>query len=306
MRRKKPRSPFPQRDGLDAARLSTPASGAWATMRDHLVDRLPVEPAEVDRLLREQRVAGPDGLVDATTPFAPRTSLWIQRDPEPEVPVPFDVDVVHRDDDVVVADKPHFLATTPRGGHITETALVRLRRELELPELSPAHRLDRATAGLVLFTARPEVRRDYQLLFQDRQVRKEYLAVAPHVPGLALPRTVRSRIVKERGVLQAREEPGEPNAETHVELLDRRGGLGLYRLVPHTGQTHQLRVHLAALGAPILGDELYPQVRQRAEDDFTEPLQLLATVLEFDDPRTGRRRRFESRRELEKWAPRPQ
>ncbi|MBK0869477.1 MAG: pseudouridylate synthase [Saccharopolyspora sp.] len=303
--RRKPRSPFPQRDGLDAVRLRTPDGGTWPTMRDHLVDRLPIAAAEVDRMLREQRVAGPGGLVDAETPFAPRTSLWMQRETAPEPPVPHSVEVLHRDADILVADKPHFLATTPRGGHITETALVRLRRELELPELSPAHRLDRMTAGLVLFTVRPDARREYQGLFQDRAVRKEYLAVARHDPQLVLPRTVRSRIVKERGVLQAQEVPGPPNSETRVELIEHRDGLGRYRLLPTTGRTHQLRVHLAALGVPIAGDDLYPQVRDRADDDFTDPLQLLASVLEFRDPRTGLLRRFETRRTLESWpAPR--
>ncbi|MEU6128089.1 pseudouridine synthase [Saccharopolyspora sp. NPDC047091] len=297
--RRKLRSPLPQRDGLDAARLRTPDAGSWATMRDHLVDRLPIPADEVDRMLREERVADRHGrFVDATTPFAPGDLLWLRREPPVEVPVPFEPEVLHRDEHLLVVDKPHFLATTPRGGHVAETALVRLRRRLELPELSPAHRLDRLTAGLVLFTVHEAARRPYQLLFQDRAVRKEYEAIAPHDPDLALPRVVRSRIEKERGVLQAREVPGPVNAETRVELVEHRDGLGRYRLRPATGRTHQLRVHLAALGVPILGDELYPAVRERAADDFTDPLRLLAKELAFDDPITGEPRRFTSRRAL--------
>ncbi|MCX2731975.1 pseudouridine synthase [Saccharopolyspora sp. NFXS83] len=297
--RRKLRSPLPQRDGLDAARMRLPDTGAWRTMRDHLVDRLPVVPEEVDRMLRERRVAAADGsFVDAGTPFAPGAFLWIQRELPVETPVPFELDVLHRDEHLLAVDKPHFLATTPRGGHVAETALVRLRRALDLPELSPAHRLDRMTAGLVLFTVHEAARREYQLLFQNRLVHKEYEAIAHHDPGRAVPAVVRSRIVKERGVLQAREVPGPVNAETRVELVEHRGAAARYRLLPATGRTHQLRVHLASLGAPIVGDDLYPAVRDRAPDDFADPLRLLAKILRFTDPITGVARHFESRRAL--------
>jgi tRNA pseudouridine32 synthase/23S rRNA pseudouridine746 synthase len=231
--------------------------------------------------------------------------VWFHRELPEEVPVPFPLHVVHRDEHIVVADKPHFLATTPRGTHVAETALARLRRELGLPTLSAAHRLDRLTAGLVLFTVRPEERGRYQTLFRDRRVRKEYEAVAPYDPRLALPRTVRSRIVKERGVPAAREVPGEPNAVTRVGLVEHRAadGLARYRLVPETGQTHQLRVHMSALGVPILGDPLYPVVTGPVPaGDFRRPLQLLARTLEFTDPVTGAEHRFRSRRVLGAWV----
>lgn len=198
--------------------------------------------------------------------------------------------MLHRDDDIVVVDKPHFLATMPRGRHVAQTALVRLRRELELPELSPVHRLDRLTAGVLLFTTRRELRGAYQTLFARRAVRKTYLARSAGVASVTLPLTVRSRIVKRRGCLQAVEEAGVPNAETLVEPL----GDGLYRLTPKTGRTHQLRVHMASLGVPIIGDPLYPKVIDVAPDDFSRPLQLLAHTLEFDDPITGTCRRFVS------------
>ena len=242
-----PVSPLPQRHGLDAVRLRTPDDGPWATMRDHLVARLPrLAAARLDAMLREGRIVGRGGAVGPHDPFRPREFLWFHRDLPVEVPVPFAVDVLHRDDDVLVVDKPHFLATIPRGRHVVETALVRLRRELDLPELSPAHRLDRVTAGVLLFVVRRERRGAYQTLFRDRRVRKTYEAVAPFDPGLTFPRTVRSRIVKERGVILAQEVPGPANAETHVELLEHRGGLARYRLTPLTGRTHQLRLHLRA------------------------------------------------------------
>jgi tRNA pseudouridine32 synthase/23S rRNA pseudouridine746 synthase len=153
-----------------------------------------------------------------------------------------------------------------------------------------------------MFIADPRVRGAYQNLFRDRQVHKEYQAVAPYLPELAGERTVRSRMVKERGVIAAREEPGEVNAVSRVELLERRGALARYRLVPLTGRTHQLRLHMSSLGAPIVGDPVYPVVLPpTAPDDFSSPLQLLATALEFTDPITGRAVRLRSRRTLDAW-----
>ncbi|KAA5834400.1 pseudouridine synthase [Saccharopolyspora hirsuta] len=301
--RRKLTSPLPQRHGVDPVRMRLPLDGRWRTVRDHLVDRIPkLAPERIDAMLSEGRIVGADGPIALDAPFVPGAFIWFHRDLPVETPVPFPIEVVHRDDHLLVVDKPHFLATTPRGGHVAETALVRLRRELDLPQLSPAHRLDRLTAGLVMFVITPQHRGAYQTLFHDRAVHKEYEAVAGFDPELQLPRTVRSRIHKQRGVLAAEEVPGEPNSETRIELVEHRGELGRYRLLPRTGRTHQLRVHLNGLGIPILGDDLYPVVRERAADDFSDPLQLLAKALEFTDPITGRRRRFESRRTLSAWA----
>ncbi|MEV1293660.1 pseudouridine synthase [Pseudonocardia sp. NPDC049635] len=296
------RSPLPPRDGLAAARLRTPPTGDWATVRDHLVARLPhVDPALIDARLAAGEIVTATGPLRPDSPFVPSTTLWLHREAPAEVDVPFPLEVLHADDDVVVVDKPHFLATIPRGSHVRQTVLVRLRHELGLPDLSPAHRLDRATAGVLLLIVRPELRGAYQTLFAAGRVAKTYEAVAPHDPGLALPRTVVSRIVKRRGLFAAVTEPGEPNAETRVERDAHRGDLARYRLFPRTGRTHQLRVHLCELGVPILGDDVYPELRRRADGDFSRPLQLLSRSLEFDDPVTGRRRRFVSRRSLQAW-----
>ncbi|GGS05518.1 pseudouridylate synthase [Streptomyces nojiriensis] len=304
-----PPSPLPQRAGIDPVRLRLPpdSDGTWPDLGDYLAARYAGTRGadSVARLLAAGRVVGAGGRVlRAQDPYEPGAYLWFHRDMEPEPRVPFPISVVHRDAHLLVVDKPHFLATTPRGSHITETALARLREELDLPGLSPAHRLDRLTAGLVMFSVRPEDRGAYQLLFQRREVHKEYEALAPHDPELArtLPRTVRSRIEKARGVIAAVEVPGgEPNAESLVECVEARDGLGRYRLTPRTGRTHQLRVHMNSLGLPILGDPVYPQVTDPAPDDYRRPLQLLARVLAFTDPVTARAHRFESGRTLQAW-----
>ncbi|MGV0734847.1 pseudouridine synthase [Mycobacterium syngnathidarum] len=280
------RPPLPVRDGLGPARLRL-----WGgNVHDELQRRF-----GLGAKVLAGEVVLPDGTpVDATTTLPAGAHVYFYRDLVDEVEVPFDIPVLYRDDDIVVVDKPHFLATMPRGGHVAQTALVRLRSALELPELSPAHRLDRLTAGVLLFTARREVRGRYQRLFAEGQTRKTYLARAGGAATVPLPATLRSRIIKHRGQLQAFEEPGEPNAETYIEEL----GQGLYRLSPRTGRTHQLRVHMASIGLPIVGDSLYPNVIDVAPDDFENPLQLLAQRLEFTDPITGEVRDFVSSRGL--------
>ncbi|MGR8007218.1 pseudouridine synthase [Streptomyces hypolithicus] len=308
MRRRRkppPPSPLPQRDGIDPVRLrlSADPDGRWASVRDHVVERYAgaIDADQVDTMFREGRIVGEDGPVAANERYTAGRHLWFHRRFAAEVPVPFEIGIVHRDEHLVIVDKPHFLATMPRGSHVTDTAQARLRRELDLPQLQPAHRLDRLTAGLLLFVVRPQDRGAYQTMFGARRVRKEYEAIAPYDPSVALPRTVRSRIVKERGVLAAREEQGEPNSESRIEMLEERAGLGRYRLLPATGRTHQLRVHMNSLGLPILGDPLYPEVLDERPDDWQRPLQLLARSLEFTDPVTGAPRRLESELRLDRW-----
>jgi tRNA pseudouridine32 synthase / 23S rRNA pseudouridine746 synthase len=276
------------RDGLGPARVRLRGGAVLVELADRFGE------AAAAKVLAGEVVDADGAVIDAATVLPPGAHVYLYRELPDEIPVPFDIPVLYRDDDIVVVDKPHFMATMPRGGHVAQTATVRLRRELDLPELSPAHRLDRLTAGVLLFTARRAVRGAYQTLFARGEVRKTYLARAAVDPGLEFPRVVRSRIIKRRGQLQAVEEPGEPNAETLIEHL----GAGLYRLSPRTGRTHQLRVHMSSLGLPILGDPLYPNVIDVAPGDFSTPLQLLARSLEFDDPITACNRSFVANRRL--------
>ncbi|BBZ66126.1 RNA pseudouridine synthase [Mycolicibacterium insubricum] len=293
MTRRRRVAPLPDRDGVSAARVRLHGGCVY----DELTRRFG---GEAGAKVLSGEVLSSDGTVIAADTVLPEGEVvYLYRELPDEVEVPFDLPVLHRDADILVVDKPHFLATMPRGSHVVQTALVRLRRELDLPELSPAHRLDRLTAGVLLFTVRPEIRGVYQTLFARGEVRKVYLARAGVDPAVDFPLTLRSRIIKERSRLQAFEVPGEPNAETFAEHL----GDGLYRLTPRTGQTHQLRVHMSSLGLPILGDPLYPEVIDVAPDDFSTPLQLLSRTLEFDDPLTGERRRFVSGRVLDGASP---
>jgi len=302
------RSPLPQRFGLDAARIRTPqpAAGAapWNTLREHLHERL----TRVDNVrIDEMFVAG--NYVDAAgnpialdAPFVPDQVIWFHRDLPDEIQVPFDVELLHADERIVVVDKPHFMATIPRGQHILETVLVRVRAELDLPELAPAHRLDRATAGVLMLTTERRWRGSYQNVFRDRLAHKTYLAVAAHRDDLTLPTVVRSHIVKERGVLQAKEfDDRPPNSESLVEMVERRGERALYRITPRTGRTHQIRLHMARLGIPIRSDPFYPVITDAPRDDFRAPLQLLAESLSFPDPIDGSDRRFDTRRVLDGW-----
>ncbi len=281
-----------------------PQEGAWPTLRDHLVERLRgLTAEEIDRKLQAGEFVDATGRpVALDAPFVPRSVVWAHRDLPDEVEVPFAVDVLHRDERLVVVDKPHFLSTMPRGRHVVQSALALTRVLTGLDRLAPAHRLDRPTAGVLMFTTEQRWRGAYQRIFAQGKVHKEYLAVAPVREDLALPLMRRTHVRKEHGRHQAREVPGaEPNAETLVELEARAGGRGLYRLTPRTGRTHQLRCQLWGLGIPIHGDPLYPVERDVPPDDFSEPLQLLAAALEFDDPVDGTRRRFQTRRTLSGW-----
>ncbi len=278
----------PGYEGIGPARLRVYGGPVLAEVRS----RFGADAAA--KVLAGEVVCADGSVVDEATELPAGAYIYWYRDLPDEVVVPFDVPVLYRDENIVVVDKPHFLATMPRGGHVVQTALVRLRRSLKLWELSPAHRLDRLTAGVLVFTARREVRGAYQTMFASGGASKTYLARSS-AGTLPEPVELRNRIVKRRGSLQAVIESGAVNAVTFVEPV----GDGLFRLTPSTGRTHQLRVHMNSLGLPIDGDPLYPKVLDVAAGDFSTPLQLLAHRLAFTDPVTGVEREFVSERTLE-------
>ncbi|GKT26759.1 RluA family pseudouridine synthase [Acidovorax sp. SUPP3334] len=290
---------LPMRDGVSPSCVALPSSG-HGSLLDFLVERLPA----VGREAWSQRMAAGEVVdefgVAATPdrPFLPGIRLYYYRALEQEIAIPFEETVLYQDDHILVADKPHFLPVVPTGRYLQHTLLVRLKRRLGLPDLTPVHRIDRDTAGLVLFSVQRETRGAYQALFRDRRIAKTYEAVAPWREDLAFPREHASRIEESPQFFRMREVPGEPNTLTRIEVLQVAGGWARYRLSPVTGKRHQLRVHMAALGLPLRGDAYYPEVNDLPEGDFSRPLQLLARSLAFDDPVTGAARRFESTRAL--------
>ena len=325
--------PLPVRNGVGPTRLRIPP-GTHTTVVEFLRSRFPhLAEDSITRRINEGEIVTQDGSpITHTTAAADHEFIWYYRTVPDETPIPFDIEVLHIDDDLVVADKPHFLPTTPGGQFVQETALVRLRNQLNMPDLVPLHRLDRATAGVLLFSPNPATRGAYQQLFEHRKVTRFYQSVV-HLPAPAefyvdrFPFTFRNRIIKTKGVITAEVEAypvsdsgrieaprmGKrrrshapttgPNAITDIELLSHRvtddGALAHVALYPRTGRTHQLRIHLAALGHGILHDRFYPVLQDHAPDDYTKPLQLLASGVAFTDPLTGRHREFTSQRDLQ-------
>jgi tRNA pseudouridine32 synthase/23S rRNA pseudouridine746 synthase len=309
MSRPQPAWTPPMRDGVSASRVAVSA-GPWHTLAAFLAQRLPAATDWPQRLARGEVLDAAGRPLPPDAPCVPGAVLWYWRAPPPEPRVPFEVEVLHQDAHLVVVDKPHFLPVTPGGRHLHETVLVRLKRQLGIATLSPLHRLDRETAGVLAFTVQPATRHAYQSLWRERRVHKVYEAVAPWRADLTLPLTCRNRLAERPGCfMQMEVVPGEPNAETRIELIARlprtpgqAPALAHYRLLPHTGRRHQLRVHLAALGLPIVGDRIYPTLLPEpapgAAPDYAQPLQLLARELAFADPLSGAPRRFTSRRRL--------
>jgi len=300
-------SPLPVRDGVNATRLRLPAEGPWSTALDYMLHRWGhVDPEGIRERFDRGEIVGEGGVrLHRGTPLSEHTFVWYYRTLPAEQRLPVEINILHQDEDILVVDKPHFLPTTPGGTYISESALVRLRVQLDIPDLVPMHRLDRLTAGVLLFSTNPATRGRYQVLFEKRQVQKEYEAIAPVDPEHEYPLLVRNRMVKSRSYLLAETVPGEPNTETRIQLLETRGGLGRYLLEPHTGKTHQLRVHMASLGIGILHDPFYPVLLDKAPDDFDRPLQLLARGIRFTDPLSGRPVEYRSRLELSAWAAAP-
>ena len=293
----------PLREGVAASRVGV-GDGRFATLLDFLTARFPAVADWPARLARGDVLDADGRALAADAPCAAGSLFWYWRDPPPEPRVPFEIELLHQDEHLVVVDKPHFLPVIPSGRHLRETVLVRLRQRLGIATLAPMHRLDRETAGVLVFTVRAQERAAYHALLRERDVHKVYEAIAPWREDLALPLLARHRLEKPegRGFMQVQVVDGEPNAEALVELVERKGALALYRLTPHTGRTHQLRVQMSALGVPIVGDRIYPTLwpepAAEAPPDWSNPLQLLAREIAFTDPVTGEARRFASQRRL--------
>lgn len=293
-----PSDPIPA--PIAASRLQLPP-GDWGCLLDGLCARFPrIDRAQWESRFARGRVQDAQGRALAPgRPWQVGLEILYFREVADEPVIPFVETILYQDADLLVADKPHFLPVTPAGGHVRETLLARLVARTGNADLVPLHRLDRLTAGLVLFSTRPATRDAYQRLFRERRIDKTYQALAPALPAVTFPLECRSRLVPGEPFFRMLETPGEPNARTRIEVLQSDGAIWRYRLQPETGRKHQLRVHMAALGAPIVGDDLYPQVCRVGPDELEAPLQLLAQGLAFVDPLSGQPRQFTSERQLE-------
>ena len=286
---------LPTRHGVGPSCIGLPA-GSWATIADFLTERFPAISRQT-WLERMQQGLMADEFGVVVTPeraYQGHIRIYYYRSLDAEPRIPFDEVVIYQDEHLVVADKPHFLPVTPSGHYLQETLLVRLKNRLGIDSLTPIHRIDRETAGLVLFSTQVADRNAYQGLFRQHSISKHYEAIAPWRDDLNLPLTRKSRIVEDQPFFRQREVPGEPNSETYVDVLEVQGSTARYALSPITGKKHQLRVHMNALGLPILNDRMYPPVDDTPDDDFNSPLQLLAKSIAFTDPVTGQARFFES------------
>jgi len=299
-RRRPPQLPLPTRDGVGPSCVGLP-HGPWPTIAEFLIERFPA----ITREAWLERIAANDVIdehhvpVTAQRRYQSPLRVYYYRSLDNEVHIPFEEQVVFQDDQLLVVDKPPFVPVTPTGKYLQESLLVRLKRKLKIDDLVPLHRIDRSTSGLVLFSVRQETRGAYQAMFPERRIDKHYEAVVPWQEGVSsVPATYRSRLVDDDHFMRVREEPGEPNSETHIELLAARDGHALLKLSPVTGRKHQLRVHCLALGMPIVNDPIYPVLLPENTDDFDKPLQLLAKSVAFTDPITGEPRRFTSPRNL--------
>lgn len=283
--------------------MALPA-GPWPSLIDFLTERFPnVTPHTwLERLARGDLISEHGTTISpeqaCQPPYPAHTRLYYYREVPNEPPIPFEEVVLYQDEHLLVVDKPHFLPVVPSGGYLNETVLVRLKYKLGLSDLVPIHRIDRDTAGLVMFSKQPSSRAAYSALFSQHHVHKTYHAIAPWRSDVTMPQTRQSRITEAGHFMLQHEVPGTPNALTHIDVMEVQGDLARYALRPVTGQRHQLRVHMLALGLPILNDGLYPDLTPEGQVDYARPLQLLAKELVFTDPVSQMARHFVSQRRL--------
>ncbi|MFQ3246691.1 MAG: tRNA pseudouridine32 synthase/23S rRNA pseudouridine746 synthase [Arenicella sp.] len=306
-RKRKKQSPLPMRDGVSASRVwlpkvgdcknSTETYGEWETILDFLLDRFPFISADIfkERMGCGQVVSETGEAISPASPYQAEIHVFYYREIPYEPEIPFRETVLFKDDNIIVVDKPHFIPVQPTGRFIRECLLSRLKHHYQNEDISPIHRLDRETAGVILYSCNVKARGAYQPLFEKRLVKKSYEAIAP-ISERAFPYTHRSHIVSsEDPFFIMREEPiAKANTETVMNIIEIKGGLARYKLEPVTGRQHQLRVHMMSIGCPIMNDPFYPELLPNKGEDYSKPLQLLAKSIQFTDPFTAQERFFKS------------
>lgn len=291
-------------EGVSASRVYLPADQVHSNLLSFFLKQFPhIAEGEWVSRFNEGLILDQEGnTLEANDQYLPNTHLVYFRRLEREPEIPFEEKILYQDEHILVADKPHFLPVTPSGLYLHQTLLNRLKKSTGIQTLSPIHRIDRDTAGLVIFSVNPNERAQYQNLFRDKVVKKVYEAIAPYSKELQqkLPMTYQSRLEESEHFLQMHEVQGEPNSDTLIEILEVKEPFARYRLAPGSGKKHQLRCHLNSLGVPIKNDQIYPILTpyQEYDLDFSKPLQLLAKEASFQDPITGQLRVFNSQQEL--------
>ena len=292
-------------EGVSASRVFLPADQAHPNLLQFFIAQFPhIQASEWEQRFDQSLILDIEGQpLSASDPYQPNTHLMYFRRLAREPEIPFEEQILYRDDHILVADKPHFLPVTPSGLYLHQTLLNRLKKKTGIQTLSPIHRIDRDTAGLVIFSVNPDERAQYQNLFRDRTVKKIYEAIAPCSDELIsqLPMVYQSRLEESEHFLQMEEVEGEPNADTLIELIQIKQPWAKYRLTPGSGKKHQLRCHLNVLNVPIKHDQIYPTLTpyQEYDLDVSKPLQLLAKEISFLDPVTKKPRSFMSQKTLE-------
>ncbi len=291
-------------EGVSASRVYLPANQTHLNLLAFFIAQFPhIQATEWELRFNEGLILNMEGQpLNVADPYQPNTHLMYFRRLTREPEIPFEEQILYQDEHILVADKPHFLPVTPSGLYLHQTLLNRLKKKIGIQTLSPIHRIDRDTAGLVIFSVNPNERAQYQNLFRDRAVKKVYEAIAPYSEELEkkLPMTYQSRIQESEHFLQMQEVTGEPNTDTLIELIQAKQPWAKYRLTPGSGKKHQLRCHLNALNIPMKHDQIYPILTpyQEYDLDFSKPLQLLAKEVAFIDPIDGVKRAFSSSQNL--------
>lgn len=290
-----PSPPLPTKNGISPSYVWLP-EGQWENALTFLSMQFPeISPTIWRRRMDKLEVRDAQGnYLRAESPVKRGMCIYYYREIEHEIAIPFQEKILFEDEHLLVADKPHFLTVNPGGRYLHETLLVRLKARTGIDHLTPLHRLDRETAGVILFSKKIQSRGAYQSLFQTRQITKTYHALAAHLPQQSFPLLKSSRMEESDRFFVMQEVAGVANSETLIHIRERRGDIDLYELQPRTGKKHQLRLHMASLGAPILNDQFYPLIKPVGSDDYSRPLQLLAKSIAFTDPISLQQREFHS------------
>jgi tRNA pseudouridine32 synthase/23S rRNA pseudouridine746 synthase len=280
------------------SKLSLPQTNPGVeTVLEYLIIKFPYIDAQIWRQrIDDGKVHCHDGsLITALSPFQSQQRIYYYREVESEPSIPFKEEILFQDQHILVAYKPHFLAVTPGGIYVNECLQTRLRDSTGIETLQALHRLDRVTAGLLLFSVSPDTRHRYHDLFETRKIRKTYQAIAKINDGenlIGQEWEIKNRIVQSEPRFLMRVTEGEANSHSAIRCIQQTTDQALFELNPVTGKTHQLRLHMQALGWPILNDKYYPTLEPLSADNYSAPLQLLAKELQFIDPVSQQPRRF--------------